>query len=224
MLSHKLQSLPYKTQRCNAKSAWTVGQKIEHHRIFIEKSQAEMEDSGQTISAESLVEAELDMEIRSLQAGYERIGSDASQSNECCMDPAFLHGFLTSGADIVRQQMAILQSEFGKTHGMQHQPAPVTPVHVSDEGGEENEEDQRKSASRDNGQLFSGGHNERFLVGSVFDASMLPRNSAGEPRGGDESGGMQARSRSSRQQQQQQPQGEVERDTIERKTARERTR
>ena len=72
----------------------------EQFRIFIEKSQAEMEDIGQTISAESLVEAQLDMEIRSLQAGDERAGSDASQSNERCMDPAFLHSFLTSGADV----------------------------------------------------------------------------------------------------------------------------
>ena len=39
-------------------------------------------------------------------------------------------------------QLAILQSEFGKTHGVQHQPAPVSPVHLSqrkaeNEGGEE---------------------------------------------------------------------------------------
>ena len=58
---------------------------------------------------------------------------------------------------------------------------------AQDEGGEENEEEQKKLAIRDNVPLVPGGRNEGFPVGSVFDASMLPRNSAGEPRGGDES-------------------------------------
>ena len=49
-----------------------------------------MEDHGDKIQAESLVEAELDLEFRGLQAGDERRGSSASQSNGCCMDPAFL--------------------------------------------------------------------------------------------------------------------------------------
>ena len=90
-----------------------------------------MEDHGNNIQAESLVEAEVDLELRGLQAGDERRGSSASQSNGCCMDPAFLHSFLTSGAEMDRQQLALLLNEFGKTCGMQNQPAPVNPVHVS---------------------------------------------------------------------------------------------
>ena len=52
-----------------------------------------------------------------------------------------------------RQQLAFLQNEFGKTCGMQNQPAPVNPVHVpkkkaEDEGRDETEEEHRKSACR----------------------------------------------------------------------------
>ena len=38
------------------------------------------------------------------------------------------------------------QNEFRKTYTAQHQPVPVTPVHLR-EAGEENEEEQRKSTS-----------------------------------------------------------------------------
>ena len=90
-----------------------------------------MEENDHKIEAESLVEAELDLEIRGLLAGDERRGSIASQSNGRCVAPVFLHSFLTSGTDMARQQLAFLQNEFGKTYGMQHQPAPVDPVHVT---------------------------------------------------------------------------------------------
>lgn len=77
------------------------------------------------------------------------------------MDPAFLFSFFTSGADLARQQLAFLQNEFGKTYRMQHQPAPVNPVHVprkkvEDEGRDENEEEQRKSACREYGPAVQG--------------------------------------------------------------------
>ena len=42
---------------------------------------------------------------------------------------------------MVRQQLAILQNEFEKRQGMQHQPAPVTPVHVSKEKKQKNREE-----------------------------------------------------------------------------------
>ena len=66
----------------------------EQHRINVENAQAEMEDNVHTIQAESLVEAELDVEIRGVQAGEGRKGSSASKSLGCCKDPAFLHNFL----------------------------------------------------------------------------------------------------------------------------------
>ena len=85
-----------------------------------------MEEHRQQVQKESVAEAELDEEIRGLQAGEERRDSSASQLSGCCMDPTF---FLTSGADLARQQIMFLQNEFEKTYGAQHRPAPVTPVH-----------------------------------------------------------------------------------------------
>ena len=40
----------------------------------------------------------MEEEIQALQAGEERRGSCASQSNECCFDPAMVEQFLTMGA------------------------------------------------------------------------------------------------------------------------------
>ena len=94
-----------------------------------------MEENGHKIDTESLVEVELDLEIRGLLAGDERRGSSASQSNGRCVAPTLLHDFLTSGTDMARQKLAFLQNEVGKTCGMQHQPAPVNPVHVSKKEG-----------------------------------------------------------------------------------------
>ena len=126
----------------------------------------------QQIQKESVAEAELDEEFKGLQAADERGGSSASKSTGCCMGPTFLRSFLTPGADLAWQQLVLLQSEVGKTHGAQHQPAPVTPVHFL-EAGEENEEGQRISASRE----FDGqprGRNQGFLAGSDLDTSSLP--------------------------------------------------
>ena len=75
-----------------------------------------------------------------------------------------------------------------------------TPVHVRKEqsqnegAGGDWDEEQRKWESRDFGTPLPNGRNEGFPAGSVFDASIHPRNSAGEgngnefnsPRGGDE--------------------------------------
>ena len=69
------------------------------------------------------------MEIRALQAEG-RCGSDASQSNGCCMDPAFLQHLHTLGADQARQHPALFQCEISRMYGMLHQAAPVTLVHV----------------------------------------------------------------------------------------------
>ena len=55
---------------------------------------------------EPMAETELDEELRDLQAGDERRCSNASQSNGCCMDPAFLQNFVATGADLVGQTAA----------------------------------------------------------------------------------------------------------------------
>ena len=57
-----------------------------------------MEDHGRTIQAKLLVEAQLDMDIRGLQAGDGKRGSNASWSNGCCFDPAVVEQFVTMGA------------------------------------------------------------------------------------------------------------------------------
>ena len=55
--------------------------------------------------------------------------TDASQSNGC-FDPAVVEQLITMGAAQAWQQLQVLQGEFSKRFEVQHQPAPVTPVHV----------------------------------------------------------------------------------------------
>ena len=175
--SQKLQSLQdIKKLQCQKKMGKWVQQKNRSEET--EEAQAEMEDIGQQIHAESLVEAELDFEIRGLPAGEGRRGSNASKSNGCCMDPAVLQHFLTSGAYLARQQPLLLQSEFGLTYGVQHERVSVTPIQVpkrkaaTEEEGEANDEEQRKSASR---EFVPGGRNEGFAAGFFLDSLVLPR-------------------------------------------------
>ena len=111
-------------------------------RLVIENSQAKTEDDGQKIQEEALVEAALDLEIRGLQAGDGRRGSDASQSIWCCFDAAIFQQFLAMGTEQAMQQISAMYREFSKSFEAQHQTAPITPVHVSqrkieNEGGEE---------------------------------------------------------------------------------------
>ena len=171
--SQKLRSLQDKKKQCQ-KNLVKWAEEDEHPQECHRRLKCK---DGQKIQRQSVAEAELDEKIRGLQAGDERRGSSAPQSSGCCMDLAFLQHFLTSRADLARQQLVLLQTEFGKTYGTQHQPAPVTLVHVL-EGGEENDEEElrRRAASGENGPPVVGSRNERFLAGSVFDTSMPPRN------------------------------------------------
>ena len=94
----------------------------------------------------------MDLEVRNLQAGDGRRGSNASQSIWCCFDAVVFQQFLAMRTEQAMQQIPAMYREFSKSFETQHQTAPVTPVHVSqikieDEGGEENEEEQRMSAS-----------------------------------------------------------------------------
>ena len=81
--------------------------------------------------SESLAEAELDLEIRELQARDEWWGSSASQSNGCCFDATIFQQFFAMGTAQALQQMSAMQRELGNSCETQHQPAPVTLVPVT---------------------------------------------------------------------------------------------
>ena len=126
-----------RTTRSSARRIWGSGLKKNGQlRSVIDKSHAQMEENCQQIHAESLVEAELDMDIRGLQAGDERRGTSASQSRA--------------------------QPSFGSFFFFFDGNSTGTAANVSYEGGDENEKEQRKSAGREQGPPALGGRNEGF--------------------------------------------------------------
>ena len=110
-----------------------LGEEIFQVRMETEKLQEKLEDNEENIKNEAGNETEWEDEIEQMQTGEGRRGSDASQSNGCCMDPAFLQHFFTIGADQAEQQLALLHYDIDRRFGMQHQAASVTPVHVPKE-------------------------------------------------------------------------------------------
>ena len=66
----------------------------ERKALFETRFRAFSEKSGDCRKAA----AEIDNEIQALQAGEERRGSCASQSNGCCFDPAMWEQVFASGA------------------------------------------------------------------------------------------------------------------------------
>ena len=83
-----------RTKSSSAKRMWASGLKNMDNLGLSSKPRVQkMEENGRKIDAVSLVEAELDLEIRGLLAGDERRGSIASQSNGRCVAPVFLHRF-----------------------------------------------------------------------------------------------------------------------------------
>ena len=69
-------------------------------------------------------------EIRSLQAGECRRGSNASQYKGCCLDSSIYAAVRGNGSRPARQQFAILQGEVNKVFDVPHQTATATSVHV----------------------------------------------------------------------------------------------
>ena len=70
-----------------------------------ERIKNDIEELEQQIQKASLAEAELDGEIRNVQAGEERRGSCAYQPNGCCFDPAVEEHSFTMGAAQAWQQL-----------------------------------------------------------------------------------------------------------------------
>ena len=70
----------------------------------------------------------------------------ASQSHGCCFDIAIFQQLFAMGAEQALQQNLETQ----------HQPAPATPVHVPEGGGDENEEQWRRAACRQMGRPAPG--------------------------------------------------------------------
>ena len=112
-------------------------EKIEQISTCIEMYQAEMEDNGSIIRTETLVEAELDLEIMGLQIGEGRRSINASESNACCFDATIRQQIVAMGAEQAMQQIASYFREFINRFEVQYQPAPVTPVHVPKEQSQE---------------------------------------------------------------------------------------
>ena len=79
----------------------------------------------------------LEEEIQALQAGEERRGSCASQSNGCCFCPAIVEQFFTMGAGQAVQQLAFIHGEIRENVG-QFQPEPTAPELAA--AGKEKEE------------------------------------------------------------------------------------
>ena len=93
-------------ERSSARRTWASGLKtMSVSGMSFEDSHAKMEDNGKHIQKESVAEAELDEEIKGLQAADERGGSSASESAGCCMGPTSLRSFLTPGADLAWQHL-----------------------------------------------------------------------------------------------------------------------
>ena len=119
-------------------------------------------------------------EIRSLQAGEERRGSCVSQSNGRCFD-SIMEQFFTLGAAHARQQIQALQEEF-----IRRFEGPATPVHMTgreERGGEWEEEQAQRAASRQMGTKEPGGCNEGAPAGSAFDLARY-QDANGESGGG----------------------------------------
>ena len=105
-MSKKLQSLQDGKTAVSEKPWTSWPKRNELPRTEAERVHAEMEDNGQKVQAESLAEAELDLEIRKLQSGEVKQGQQCN-TEQC---PAFLHNFFTPGADLARQKLVLLQN------------------------------------------------------------------------------------------------------------------
>ena len=172
----RMQSLQDKKQR-SQKSMDGWAKIFEQLRNTIEESRAGTEDNGQKILAESLVEAELDLEISGLHARDGRSGS-MHRSQTGCFEQQQISAI----------QVPALQGELSKRFAVQHQPAPVLRC-MSPKGRRKMRKEKKTRRSRGNQRVeisdrqCQGFATKGFQLALFFDASMPPRNSAGESNG-----------------------------------------
>ena len=110
--SQKLHSLQDNKKKC-LKDAGMCEEEMEKVRDEIAEREAHFQELAQKSRNFQMAADDLEEEIRVLQAGEERRGSCASQSNGCCFDSLLEHLF-TLGAAHARQQIHALQEEFSR--------------------------------------------------------------------------------------------------------------
>ena len=99
-----------------------LSKEMEERKVMFEtRSRALPEKSGDSRKAAD----GLEVEIQAVQAGEERRGSCASQSNGCCCDPAMVKHVLAIGATQALQQLAFIHGEISRVYGGQHPPEPA---------------------------------------------------------------------------------------------------
>ena len=163
--SHNFRSLQDKKKQCQ-KNAGTCAEEMECVRQDIEEREARFQELERKIKKLTRAEEDLDEVIRVVQAGEDRRGSCASQSNGC--GTVVVEQLFTLGAAQALQPIQALQEEFNRRFDGLHQ-VPATLLHVSgsEEGGEENDEEQQ-AATRQMNQPAPGGRNQGFLAGSFL--------------------------------------------------------
>ena len=110
------------TRNCSSVRRMWWANRHEPSELSRRKAQVEMKDNGQKHAA-LMAEAELDMDI----SGFAWRRRNKTQQ---CFPVKCVSTWirLSSGADLARQQLLLLQTGSRKTCGRQHQPASVTPV------------------------------------------------------------------------------------------------
>ena len=134
----KLQSLQHKKKQCQ-KDAGKCDGDVVRIRDEIAEREVRLQELFEKSQRIHSAEADLDEEIRILQAGDERQTSCASQTNGCCFDPAVVEQFITMGAGLARQQTAFIHGEVSRVLVGQHQQQQAQPsrcTHREEEKGE----------------------------------------------------------------------------------------
>ena len=110
------------------------------------------------VDSNRMAAAELEDELRGLQAGEERRGSNASQVNECCLDTVAEQLFTMGAAQAKHQARSSVQRNSSEDSRPQ-----LLLRKCQEEKREENEEEQeQRKASQQMGPPAPGGCNEGF--------------------------------------------------------------
>ena len=178
----KLQSLQHKEKQCQKDAGKCDGDMV-RIRDEIAEREVRLQELIQKSQRIHSAEADVDEEIRILQAGDERRTSCASQTNGCCFDPAVVEQFITMGAGQARQQTAFIHDEVSRVLGGQHQQQQAQPPRCTHREEEKGERKWRRSRGREQleakvvtwDRRRQGGRHSGFPAGSVFDLAWFPR-------------------------------------------------